>query len=504
MRRILFLSLLFGAGVAACGEDSLTPNESSYQIVPPNGGSVSLRQDLTIRLRDSGMVVIRDDTLTLAGDSANPVTRPNPRMHFEVHDPDIAIIDPYGIVRGLKAGTTTVTAEGYDQSVDFQVNVIAYQATTVSLTIATQPNGRLIAQAQRSHRGIFWALPGDRLSAFVEGLVLRGTDTVYCNRCNRKTPAREQRRVDFRSLRPELLFVTNARRPFQQQTSLTATTGLDTDTAGRVTAFDTTRTSPDDSVGIVMEVPGDVGAPRWADTVYVRLRLRPIDSLLIDADSADFPPNNIDDVGTQRRKYPNSDATSGNFVKSAIPAFAVNVSYIYLKFHIPPFGKQTDDAVQSQSISRTSTSAERRNVNVPLVTWQSALPSYLDIVPIDFDKASVTGPCNFIDAVCFSPTSQTTRNGMVINCDDTVAQLPGLNAIGEPNGGFPLAFSGAGTYTIPSCVPTKTMNPAPGAFCTTASSTDLTSFCTVWIRATITDPATGLQRRDLYPISMRR
>ena len=499
-RNILFAMLITGA-LTACGGDDEPSRPFTYQLVAPTRGTVTVRQDRTISLRDSGLVIQRDDDFILPGNGANPVSQPNPRLTFIVEDSDIALVDPFGIVRGIKPGITSVTAKGYDADVTFNVEVTPYKATEVILRVLTGPTGTLITPSSaRPSSGIMYALPADRQSSVLEGLVLVGTDTVFCNRCNVKNAAaggpRVQRFVTFRSLNPAMATISNSADPFTQSTDATPRR---TDTTGRVTAFDTSSTP----VKFVMESPGD----EMADTVEITFQLRPIDRIIIDADSADFPPTviaDLDDFGMVRRKYPFSDSLSGNFSFAATPAFAVRADYWFTVRRPSNFGAQTNaNPTHIRMLDDPDEGPEEYRPNRPIVDWLSALPSYLQLVPSANNKAVVTGPCNFISATCFSPASQAVRDGMVLVCSDNEAQLPGLNAGGNPNGGSPLLFGGVGTYSIVNCVPPKTI-PMPGAFCTTASSTDPTSFCTIWVRATTTDPATGAALVDLYRVNVRR
>jgi hypothetical protein len=75
---------------------------------------------------------------------------------------------------------------------------------------------------------------------------------------------------------------------------------------------------------------------------------------------------------------------------------------------------------------------------------------------------------------------------------------------------MPATFAGLGVYTIPNCNPARTINPYPGALCTHTSNnqnvapTELTATCSVWIRATATDPVTSRVLTRLYRINIRR
>ncbi len=504
MRRISLLLVLGAAIAAGCGEDgtSAVANPNNYLIVAPPNNSVSVRQDLVIDLRDSGLVIVRNGADTLPGDP-NDTTRNNPRLSFYVENSDIAIISPYGVLRGIKPGSTTIRAVGFDQEMVFNVTVNPYLGTTVRLSVASGPAGGLLLGVNKGlDTGTFFALPADRLSSILEGLITvdKGAgvlDTVFCNRCGAKAfpNRRVMRLVNFKSLNPALATISNAANPFAQRTSTSSNADLaNVDTTGRVTAFDTSSTP----VGFVMEVPGD----GVADTVYVKFKLRPLDTLRIRPDSADFPPNSIDQIGTQRRIYPNSDTLQGNFVQSATTNFAVGVDYLANVRRLPNAPSTSQQGI-TRLVVRSSGGVTTFRPNMPIVTWESALRQYLQLVPNGAWLANVSGACAFISTTCFAPSSSSARNALVLTCADSTAKLPGFNSNGTIAGIFPLAFGGDGTYSIPSCSPAKVI-PMPGAFCTTASSTDLSSQCTVWVRATATDPATGKIISDRYRINVRR
>jgi hypothetical protein len=484
MRR--FSLLVFGlAAIGACGDDSTTPNPHSYQIVPPLTGSVSVRQDLQIDLRDSGLVIVRDGLDTLPGDP-NDTTRNNPRLSYYVQDSDIAITTPYGRVRGIKPGTTQIRAVGYDQETIITVTVTPYRATSYRLSVASGPNGGLLTT--KLDTGTFYALPADRLSSILEGLIMVDNDTVYCTRCGVKSAAqggpRVMRMVNMRSLDPAKAIISNATTPFSQR--LSGNTLINVDTVGRVTPFDTSSTP----IGFVMEIPGD----ELADTAWVRFLLRPLDTLRVRPDSADFPPNTIDQIGTQRRIYPNSDTLQGNFTQSTNVNFAVGVDYIANVRRLPNAPSTSQQGI-TQLVVRSTGGVTNFRPNMPIISWESASPGYLQVNANGVSLANVIGQCAQVNATCLGPTSGNARAAQVLTCADNGAKL-------TSNGQLPL-FAGDGTYSIPSCSPAKNIT-MPGAFCTTSSTTDLASSCTIWIRAKATDPASGKQLVDRYRINVRR
>jgi hypothetical protein len=425
-------------------------------------------------------------------------------MTYFVEDPDIAIINSYGIVRGVRPGVTAVRASGFDQEITFNVTVEARPATERFFRVYSRADGFTInPAADRTDTGTFYAFPSDRLSSLIEGLLLVGTDTVFCNRCFRNPSSRgtrNQRLVNFRSLNPEIATISNAANPFNQQTSTSGNAApVNTDTTGRVRAFDTSSTP----VGFVMDVPGD----GTSDTVWITFKLRPITRINVRPDSADFVPSDIDDIGTERRVYPNSDTTSGNFTQSTVPNFAIGLDYIVEVRRPNSYGSSLNASVNNTTrlfIQSNSPTAETYRAIRPIVTWESALPSYLQLQPAGINIASVSGACAFVSTACGAPTLQTNRNALVIDCLDTEAQLPGFHPNGQIAGVFPMQFSGPGSYSIPGCNPAASITPYPGALCTTAISSDLQSFCRIWVRASVTDPANGATLIDLYPIQVRR
>jgi hypothetical protein len=362
MRRSKFILVLGVAMAVGCDEKdpSQVQNPNTYQIVPPLANSVSVRQDLTINLRDSGLVIVRNGTDTLPGN--NTTTQKSPRLSYFVENTDHALVDPYGVLRGLKPGQTTVRAVGYDQEIEFTVNVEEYKADLVRLTVASGPAGGLIVPANQKDTGSFYALPSDRQSSILEGLILVGNDTVFCNRCAVKNPARVMRLVNFVSLNPAIATVSNAQNPFAQRAS--GNTLVNTDTTGRVRALDTTSTP----VGFVLESPTD----GINDTVWVKFPLRPLDTLRIRPDSADFPPSDIDDIGTERRVYPNSDTTAGNFSQSGVVNFAVGGDYLYRVVRLPNAPSTSNPSPTWLTTNSSSTNPETRRPNLPIIAWESA------------------------------------------------------------------------------------------------------------------------------------
>ncbi len=514
MRRSAFIAMLCVSVAWGCGDNpyvtDTVASPSVYTITTPTV-EVRVGQDSLISLYNFGLRVIRNGTDTIPGPDT---TRQRlPRLSFVVDDISIAYIDynsdgQFGWIRGVKPGTTTLHVSGYNEEISFPITVTARPATSVILRVLSGPAGGLISVANRRDTGTFFALPTDRLSSRLEGLVLVGTDTVFCNYCAIKTgtAARIQRTVVFRSLSPELAFVSNAADPTKQR--LSGSTEINTDTVGRVTVFDTSSTP----VMIVMDVPGDARS----DTVYLKFALRPIDTLRIMPDSLDVPATDVDDLGTDRIQYPGSE-TLGIATQSGNTNYVVRAEFRSFVRRLPlPPSTSVQDTV-ALSIRNTGNVTVFRP-NVPFVTWESALDSYLTINA----AGAIVGPCAFLNGeTCLAPTSrpdppgavtaaqalQIARDSLVIKCVDNGRRLPGTFTNGNPIGS-PILFDGDGILSFPNCplvgaIPGPNI-PMPGAFCSTASSTDFSSTCTIWIRATAVDPATGKQLRDRFRVEVRR
>ena len=293
--------------------------------------------------------------------------------------------------------------------------------------------------------GIVYAFPGDGISSVLNGVVRVGADTVFCNRCPNVT-TRRQRIVEFVSLAPTKATVSNARNPNTP------------DTTGRVVALDTTAGT--ETIRVVLRVPAD----NIADTVSLSLKLRPIDSLEVRPDSFVVPATFV------KQAYPNANVVQGSEIR-------LGVTFRSRVVDPPATGTGTGTV---RWIPVFATGALRRGV-LPTVKWESA----------NSDFATVTQDGRVVGVRAFYATSGTGA-GTVMGCGATTPGLP------------PAAFPGEGTYTVPNCSPTKTINPRPGVFCSSNSSTDLSSFCEVWIRATATDPVTGRILTDKIAVIVRR
>lgn len=417
----------------------------------------------TLELPGTTAAVGQDSTLQLVINvkrAGTDTTIKGVRLTYSSADYSIATVDGAGIVTGLKGGTTTITASAGGASINVPLTVRPRPATSVELTILSGPDGGL--KSVNADTGSFYALPADPNTTRLKAVVKVGNDTVFCNYCVVKTPARVMRVVRFTSLNPALATISNAASP-QLQAS--------TDTSGKITPLDTSTAG----VRFVLEVPGD----NKADTVLVKFLLRPIDSLGVRPDSNFFPaipPN----VGLQKMIYPNADNTQANVKAATTTNFVVGLNFLSRVQALPaPATPGTPGAV-SYIPSRLFGTPLVFRKSVPNVTWESANLDYLDVNA----AGSVTGKCAAIGGNCLATGSA------VLTCASNASAMP-------------QAFNGIGTYSIPSCSPAKTI-PMPGAMCTSNSTTDLSSTCTVWVRATANDQVTGKVLRSLYRVNIGR
>jgi hypothetical protein len=442
-----FIGTIAGLVLAAsCGSDNGGVTSPFTYTLTPTTASISVGQD---SLKPILVDVMRSGTDT---------TIKNVQLLYRSADYSIASVDATGNVIGIRGGSTTVTVSMGGTSVDIPVTVVPHPATSIALTVLTGPAGGL--KSVDSDTGTFYALPADPGSSRLKAVVRVGNDTVFCNYCKTTTPARVMRQVIFRSLDTALANVSNFANPLLQTS---------TDTSGRITATDTT------SVGVrfVLEVPAD----NIADTVLVKFALRPIDSLALRPDSNFFPTTN--GTGLQKQVYPNADNVQANVKAAGTTNFVVGLDFVSKVQDPPAAGSATLPAARFIP-SRLFGAATFFRKSLPVITWESANTAYLDINA----AGAVTGKCASIGGSCSATGSS------VLNCSSTGSAMPQL-------------FAGNGTYSIPSCSPAKNIT-MPGAFCTSSSSTDLSSTCTIWVRATAIDDVTGKTLKSLYRINIGR
>jgi hypothetical protein len=449
MNRSSITALVALLAILACSDDSSTGVSPSDYTLETTTPTLSIAQDSAVTL---AVTVMRAGTDTSIKGS---------RLEFTSADYNIATVNGTGVVTAVRAGSTTITAALGEARLEVPVTVRARPATSIELTLLTGPAGGL--KSVQADTGTFYALPADPISSQLRATVKVGNDTVFCNFCPTRptgTPPRVMRQVRFVSLDPTKATIGNAGDPTLQAS---------TDTSGRITALDTTSAG----VRFVLEVPAD----GTADTVLVRFTLRPIDSLGLRPDSAFFATTN--GTGLQKQVYPNSDATQALVRQASTTNFVVGIDFLS-RVQNPPNATTGAAGTVRYIPSRTYGPVTVLRPSLPSVIWESANTTYLDINA----AGSVIGKCAFIGGNC------STTGSTVLNCNASA-------------GSMPAAFLGVGNYTIPSCSPAKTI-PMPGAFCTTNSTTDLTSICTVWVRASATDQVTGRLLRSLYRVNIGR
>jgi len=449
MHRISAIALV---GVAcmtvSCGDDSSgTTEPAAYTLTATTTPSIAVGQD-------SNTTLVVD--VKRAG---TDTTIKGVRFEYSSADYTIATIDGTGLVTGLKGGSTTVRAKLGTAFVDVPVTVRAHPATSVDLTILTGPAGGALKSVD-ADTGTYYALPADPRTSRLKAVVKVGNDTVFCNFCNTKTPARVMRTVRFRSLDTTKATINNANNPTLQAS---------TDTTGRITPLDTSSAG----VKFVVDVPGD----GKSDTVLVKFLLRPIDSLGVRPDSNFFPTAN--GTGLQKQIYQNADNTQANVKAASTTNFVIGIDFLS-RVQDPPTPAGVAGAVRFIP-SRVGGVATVFRKSLPNVVWESANTDYVDINA----AGSVTGKCAQIGGNCLATGSA------ILTCASNA-------------GAMPAAFLGVGNYSIPSCNPTKTIA-MPGAFCTTNSTTDLFSTCSIWVRVTAFDQVvTTKQMRTLYRINISR
>jgi hypothetical protein len=419
----------------------------------------------TLEPAAASLSIAQDSSMLLAINvkrAGTDTTIKGSRLEYSSADYSIATVDGTGLVTAVRGGSTTITARLGEAKVDVPVTVRARPATSVELTILTGPAGLL--KSVSADTGTFYALPADPQTSVLRAVVRVGNDTVFCNYCAPRptgTPPRVFRQVRFVSLNPAIATIGNANNPTLQTS---------TDTTGRIIASDTT------SVGVrfVLEVPAD----GKADTVLVKFRLRPIDSLGVRPDSVFLPTAN--GTGLSKTIYPNSDNTQANVRAASTTNFVVGLTFLSQVQNPPLAATPTVPSAIRFIPSRLTGSVLVARPSLPNVTWESANTDYLDVNA----AGAVTAKCAQIGGNC-SATGST-----VLTC--------AANA-----GTMPAAFVGIGTYTVPSCTPAKTI-PFPGALCTSNSTTDISSSCTIWVRASANDQVTGKLLRSLYRVNIGR
>jgi hypothetical protein len=455
MHRLSALTLVGLVLASGCDSESATGvSPSTYTLTPVT----------------TNLAIGQDSSATLAIDvkrAGTDTTIKGARLLYSSADYSVATVDGAGLVTAVGPGSTTIRARLGEATAEIPVTVRAHPATSVELTILTGPAGGALRAAApplgaSTDTGTYYALPADPLTTRLKGLVRVGNDTVFCNFCVVKTPARVMRTVRFLSLDTAVATISNAASPTVQAS---------TDTTGKITVRDTTSAG----VRFVLEVPAD----GKADTVLVYFKLRPLDSLGVRPDSNFFPTAN--GTGLQKQIYPNADNTQANVKAASVTNFVVGVDFLSRVTNPPAPATPTTLGTVRFIPSRLFGAATVFRKSVPNLTWESANTNYLDINA----AGSVTGKCAAIGGTC-SATGST-----VLSCTSTGSTMPNT-------------FLGVGTFTIPSCNPTRTI-PMPGAMCTSNSATDLASTCSIWVRVSAFDQVvTTKLLRTLYRVNIGR
>jgi plastocyanin len=417
--------------------------------------------------------IYRCNNPTHTADSGFIRVHASPLLIYRSADYSIANVNRFGVVTGIRGGSTTIHVSGSGAQLDIPVTVTAREATGIELTFLDP-----LRMADRLTEDTIFAYPARSASSQLRAVVMAGSDTVFCNRCANFS-TRPQRYVTFVSRDTTKLLVRGSANPASP------------DTSGRLFARDTTQGS--NGVWVVLET-----ADALKDSVLVHIKLRPIDSLEVRLDS--FP--NPDDPN-DRDPYPST-------VIKVDSSIALGVTFRSMAQDPPD--PNTGILPPPSWITVAETGTGRRST-LPLVTYETAHETYLEIT----STGVITGRRYFTDAA-----------NRVLTCTSTAGVIPGTLFTGptQPDSitatgtrVFKLPINPEAVYTIPGCTgtgtagPTNPLNPRkitpmPGALCTGYQAgtvvADPTSICQVLIRGTATDPVTGRVLSDVIPIVIRR
>jgi len=479
-RRCLMLALGAIAVVGACSDSGgpVGGLRYDYALASRMDTGLTLRQDTTFQL---AVFLIRD------GDD----TIPTPRLTYIADDYSIVAVSGTGIVTAKRAGSTVVRAAFQGDTVAIPVTVISKPITSIDLSI----NNTGLSTLTR------YALPGDGRTVFLRALVMAGTDTAYCNAlacANHATSP--QRQVEFVSLDTSRATVANA-----------SGTVAQLNVRGQVTARDTSTSAP---IGIAIRVPSDSGiSPRWADTVFLRFSLRPIDTIIVRPDSFVAPG------GTAKFAY-----TSSVVADSSILLALIYQNRTDSIITIPTTANPTGRAVTTITVTRPTQ---------PVVTWESANTNY---AVVD-NQGRVTGvratwlttlmnrpgpepgktlpplPLRVATDIpaCINQVFRTTGTDVAYWYDKVLTEFPIPNAgawVVQTNGWKDTLTTQteAVANDVMEICPAASGVPvtvARGVNCSTHVAGTPGAFCNVVIRATITDPATGAIRRAHFLVTVR-
>ena len=480
VRRGVLLVGAAGIVVAGACSDSSGPVGKlthDYALATKSDTGLTLTQDATYPL---GVVLVRDGSDTI----------PNPSLSYIVDDYDVATVNASGVVTAKRGGSTTIRAAVHGDTVVIPITVVPRPITAVELTInhSTQSEGTR------------FAFPGDGRTVFLKGVVKVGNDTVYCNALACPNHAtRLQRQVQFVSLDTTRATVANA-----------FGTAAQLNIRGQVTARDTS-SAP---VGIVLRVPSDSGvAPTWADTVFLRFSLRPVDSLIVRPDS--FLPTG----STTKIAYTSSVVADSSILLGVTLQNRTDSSYTINASGVP---------------TRTAVVINVARPTPPTIIWESANPNY---AVVD-NQGRVTGvratwlpstmprptpvPPNTLPSyeparvstdipACINQVFRTTTEDVAYWYDKVLTPFP-IPATGPwvvtTNGWRDPAATPteAVTNDVMEICPSTTGVPATvarGVNCSTQIVGTPGAFCNVVIRATMIDPATGATRRAHFLVTVR-
>lgn len=450
------IPFLIGLAVAGGCSDSdnngLSPNER-YDL-QTSQTAITVRQDTTHQL---AVTVVRGASDTIS----------KPVITYIVDDYDIATVSASGVVTGKKGGTTNVRAIFNGDTLVIPVTVTPRPATSVSLTVNF--TGR--------DRDTLWALPGFPSGAFLRAVVLAGTDTVYCNAlacANHAT--RTQRIVEFVSLDTTKATISNA-----------SATTANKNTRGQVNARDTSA----NFIPFVLRVPAD----NLSDTVWLSFSLRPIDSITVRPDSF-----TVAATGT-RVAYTSNVTRDSSIVLGVNLLNRLDTAYSLSSTGVP---------------GRTRTNVTVTRSNMPRVTWESANDNY---AVVD-NQGRVTGLRNTWLPGQGSTAAQRAATSDEPTCSAAVFKISATDtayAYDRVLTRFPIPANYTPAVVATGC-PATTPNPTPGGapiptnvpanvargvHCTSSTASG-TATCTVVIRATVTDPATGALRRFLFNVVVQQ
>ncbi len=444
MRRSATIFLLGLALIAGCSDDDGGAGPGAVYDLSTTTANLTVGQDSS---RQITVNVTRDGNVAIT----------NPRITYTSDDLDIAAVNSTGLVTGKKGGSTIIRANFNGEVLEIPVTVTGRPATAVHLTVNF---------TGKDTDSVF-ALPGSGGSAFLRGVVLAGNDTVYCNALACTNHAtRTQRLVEFVSLDPAKAVIANA----------TGTTAA-LNARGQVTATDTSA----NFVGFVLRVPAD----NIADTVYLKLRLRPVDSITV---------------------RPDSFTIAGTTDRAAYTRIVKRDSSIVLGVNMQSRSDSTYTLVAAGP-RRTLQVLTITRPNMPRVTWESANDNYAVVDNqgrVTGLRSTWFGGTNALTndvPTCSAEVFKTSAVDVAYRYDRVLTKFPiptNYTPAAVPTG-CPQTMPDPNNPTGPQIPTNIPVNAHRGVNCVTGLTPE-TNYCTVVIRATVVDPATGNVERALYQV----